>query len=558
MQFDKRDSGISLIGELEWGSHFCQFYQTRNDILDILLPFFRTGIEKNELCMWVIQDSIDTADILAELTGADSFFAKAAKEGKLRIIPIAGWLAGRHGMDSAVVPWLDDAIMNGFDGLRLACEPAAEGDDDCLDSADELQVISRLNVLANFLYPHDSYDAPGLMEIVRNHAFALVRNAGAWEIVESSEAKVIRHALKRSEEKLQSLFSNMSEGFSYNRIVVDKAGEPRDYIMLDVNYAFEHLTGLRREDIIGRRVTEVLPGIESDPADFIGRFGRVAVTGKPDRFESYSVQLDRWYSCSAFCPHKGFFAVTFSEITERKLAEEELRKALARLEQSNSDLQQFAYVASHDLQEPLRMVSSYVQLLERRYGDKLDADAVDFINFAADGAERMRGMIQDLLAYSRVGTQGDRLTRVDFEQVLSDALANLQVTISECGAEVTHTSLPEVSGDPSQLTQLMQNLIGNAIKFRGDDPPRVTVQAEAKNGEWFFSVKDNGIGIEPEYAERIFDIFQRLHNRLEYPGTGIGLAICKKIVDRHGGRIWAEARAGGGSIFRFTIPGGDT
>ncbi|MEA1905911.1 MAG: ATP-binding protein [Euryarchaeota archaeon] len=242
------------------------------------------------------------------------------------------------------------------------------------------------------------------------------------------------------------------------------------------------------------------------------------------------------------------------QITRRETAEGELKRTVTDLRRSNAELEQFAYVASHDLQEPLRMVSSYMQLLSRRYVGKLDSDADDFIGFAVDGAKRMQVLINDLLVYSRVGTRGKPFEPTNCEDVLNQVLSNLEVAIDESGAVFTHDLLPTVAADASQLTQLFQNLIGNAIKFHGDDPPLVHVAAERKGDEWEFSVTDNGIGIEPEYFERIFVIFQRLHGREEYSGTGIGLAVCKKIVERHGGRMWVESEQGRGATFCFTIP----
>jgi light-regulated signal transduction histidine kinase (bacteriophytochrome) len=219
------------------------------------------------------------------------------------------------------------------------------------------------------------------------------------------------------------------------------------------------------------------------------------------------------------------------------------------------ELEQFAYVASHDLQEPLRMITGYTQLLEKRYGDKLDQSAKEYIGFAVDGAKRMQGLIHDLLTYSRVGSKGKAFAWTDCEAVLEKVLAGLQVAVTECGARVTHDPLPTVLGDDIQLGQLLQNLIGNAIKYRDSRLPEVHVSCRQQEADWVFSVRDNGIGIGAQYGERIFQIFQRLHTRSEYEGTGIGLALCKKIVDRHGGRIWVESELGKGSTFYFTIPG---
>jgi len=245
---------------------------------------------------------------------------------------------------------------------------------------------------------------------------------------------------------------------------------------------------------------------------------------------------------------------TVEDITDRKKFEDFLRDYTEALERSNQELEKFAYVASHDLQEPLRMVSSYMQLLSRRYRSKLDKDADEFIDFAVDGAKRMQILINDLLAYSRVGTRSREFEQVDCTAILGMALVNLFSVIEESGAVITHDTLPSIMADKIQLEQLFQNLIGNAIKFRGNKMPQVHVSALRDGDAWRFSVVDNGIGIAPPYQERIFEIFQRLHGRNEFSGTGIGLAICKKIVERHGGRIWVESEEGNGSTFSFSIP----
>jgi light-regulated signal transduction histidine kinase (bacteriophytochrome) len=246
-----------------------------------------------------------------------------------------------------------------------------------------------------------------------------------------------------------------------------------------------------------------------------------------------------------------------SDITERRRAAEKTKTLLAELDRSNKELEQFAYVASHDLQEPLRMVSSYTQLLARRYQGRLDSNADEFIAFAVDGAARMQRLINDLLAYSRVSTRGKEFEVTDCNTACELALANLRTAIDESGAVVTRGLLPTVMADRLQFGQLFQNLIGNAIKYHSDKPPTVHISAEQKGNEWVFSIRDNGIGIDPQYANRIFVIFQRLHTREEYPGTGIGLAICKKIVERHAGRIWVESQLGNGATFCFTIPIGE-
>jgi PAS domain S-box-containing protein len=245
---------------------------------------------------------------------------------------------------------------------------------------------------------------------------------------------------------------------------------------------------------------------------------------------------------------------TATNISDRKAAELELQQQKQDLARSNDELQQFAYVASHDLQEPLRMITSYLELLERRYKGQLDAKADQFIAYAVDGAARMQILINDLLKYSQVGSQGQSFERVDCTAVLQNVLRNLQVAIAESNAVITYAPLPPVNADVTQLTQLFQNLIGNALKFRRGDPPQIHIGVERTNSKWLFSVRDNGIGIESQYTNRIFVIFQRLHSKTEYSGTGMGLAICKKIVEQRSGKLWVESTFGEGSTFYFTLP----
>lgn len=242
------------------------------------------------------------------------------------------------------------------------------------------------------------------------------------------------------------------------------------------------------------------------------------------------------------------------DITERRQAEAALREAHEDLKRSNSELEQFAYVASHDLQEPLRMVSSYTQLLGRRYAGKLDADAAEFMGYIVDGAARMKQLIEDLLAYSRVGMRAKELKPVELSAALGRALANLKVAMEEAGASVTHDALPSVPADEVQIAQVFQNLIGNALKFRSRATPRIHVGVSENESQFEIAVRDNGIGIEPQYFERIFMLFQRLHDKGEYPGTGIGLAIVRKVIERHGGQIRVESTPGDGSAFIFTLP----
>ena len=331
-------------------------------------------------------------------------------------------------------------------------------------------------------------------------------------------------------------------------------------ILTSLNPAFEKVTGWSRDEWVGKSFHTMV-----HPDDLAQATGHLlnALAGKMSPiFEIRIRSKSGRYLTGEFigAPHikdgNVIEMIGFArDITDRKMAEEVLKEKTEKLARSNRELEEFTYVASHDLQEPLRMVTNFAQLLAKRYKGRLDSDADDFINFAVDGALRMWKLINDLLAYSRVGAQRESFEAINCEAILQQSLDNLKATVEESAAEVTHDFLPTVMADGLQLDQLFQNLIGNAIKFRGDERPRIHVSASRNDSRWTFSVRDNGIGIAPEYAERIFIIFQRLHGRQEYPGTGIGLAVCKKIVEQHGGRIWVESdpRKGKGATFYFTL-----
>jgi len=291
----------------------------------VLVPYFGAGLENNEFCVWVTSTVLREEDAEKALRKAFPRFGSDAAAGQMEIIPFSRWRARGGKTGRAVLSSIDKAVARGFDGLRLACDafPDKAGGTGFLHCGTD--AIRGNNAIAAFLYPRGSFDALGLMEVVKNHRFALVRNAGRWEIIESSEARTVKDELERSKEKLKSLFRNMSEGFAYCRILLDSRGRPSDCIFLEVNDAFERLTGVKANAIIGKRATAALPGIEKDSTQWIAKFGNVALTGNPLRFDSYSDLLRRWYTVSAFSPHRGYFAVTFGDITERKRAEETIR-----------------------------------------------------------------------------------------------------------------------------------------------------------------------------------------------------------------------------------------
>jgi len=341
-------------------------------------------------------------------------------------------------------------------------------------------------------------------------------------------------------------------------VVVNQAGK----IVL-LNVQAEKQFGYHRDELVGQEVKNIIPegfaerlladGLRSVEEALAQQIGAgIELTGQRKDGSAFPIEI----MLSPLESAEGILVtVAIRDITQRKRSEGQLKKTVEELRRSNDELQQFAYVASHDLQEPLRMVASYTQLLARRYKGRLDSEADEFIAYAVDGSIRMQGLIQDLLAYSRAGTDGKALREISSEKALSLALAAVRGSIEESGAVVTHDPLPHIMSDETQLAQIFQNLVGNAVKYRRDEVPHIHVSAAPKgDDEWVFSVRDNGLGIKAEFFERIFILFQRLHGREEFNGSGIGLAICKKMLERLGGRIWLESEPKVGSTFYFTLP----
>jgi len=368
-----------------------------------------------------------------------------------------------------------------------------------------------------------------------------------WDVTERKQAE---EKLAASEVRYRRLFEASRDGI----LILDvETG-----MILDVNPFLIEMLGYPHELFLGKNIWEIgfFKDIAANKANFLELQQQEYIRYEDLPLETaYGGRIHVEFTSNIYhINHQRVVQCNIRDITERKQAREKLLEALQELKRSNMELEQFAYIASHDLQEPLRAVAGMVQLLQKRYQGQLDQRADEYISLAIDGATRMQTLINDLLAYSRVERRGNPIQSIDANKSLASALRNLQVSIAEQGATITNETLPTLEADPTQLTQLFQNLIGNAIKFHGENPPQIHIAAEDLGHSWRFSVRDNGIGIEPQYFDRIFLVFQRLHTRREYSGTGIGLSVCKKIVERHGGRIWIESQIGQGSTFYFTIP----
>jgi PAS domain S-box-containing protein len=458
--------------------------------------------------------------------------------------------------DELVGQKLTSIIPEGFaerliaDGLRSAEEARSQ------QMGTGIELVGRRKDGSQFpikllLSPLES--AEGLLVTAAIRDISVRKDAEKYQAEMDRKRRGVEEALRQSEQQYRMLLDGIQD---YAVFMIDPQGQ-----IVSWNAGAERIKGYKADEIIGRNFSCFFPPEEVER----GRPEEVLrMTAAKGRHEEQGMRVRK--DGTRFLGSVTFTALRdpaghlrgFSEFShDLSKAEANLRQNVEDLKRSNEELAQFAYIASHDLQEPLRMVASYTQLLSRRYKGKLDSDADEFIAFAVDGANRMQRLIQDLLVYSRVGTKGGEQVDTSSEQALQHALTNLQDAIREGGAQVTHDPLPTVLADESQLIQLFQNLVGNAIKYQGPGVPRVHISA-ARNGDekWTFSVKDNGLGIDPKYFERIFGMFQRLHKRDEFAGTGIGLAICKKIVERHGGRISVESQPGQGSTFRFALANG--
>ncbi len=483
------------------------------------------------------------ARYLAQSLGVDYVCIDRLVSDELTAQTVAIYNDGKF--DDNVRYTLKDTPCGDVVGKRICCFP----NDVCrLFPKDmELQKLRAESYVGTTLWSFDGKPI-GLIAIIGRKPLAQPRLAElmlklvAVRAAGELERKQAEEAVQQAHDRLSAVLESITDAF----FSLD-----RDFRLTYVNREAEKIFRKTRQEMLGMNLWELFP--EAAGSRFQREYERAMAENTTAHFEEFYPPFNQWYSVHAY-PSSVGLSVYFEDITERKRAEATLQQTAESLARSNKDLEQFASVASHDLQEPLRTVSGFVQLLQRKYANQLDAEADTFIEYAVDGTKRMESLIKDLLAYARVGTRGLELIPTDAGAALRRALDNLHATIQETGAEIPYGELPTVRADGTQLAQLFQNLIGNALKFRGEATPKVDVGACREEDCWRFSVRDNGIGIDSKFQDQVFEMFRRLHTHKQYAGTGIGLAICKKIVERHGGRIWVESEPGQGATFSFTLP----
>jgi signal transduction histidine kinase len=575
MKDDLRKTGVNGISNVPWGTHFCMFYESKEDLINILVPYFKAGLENNEFCMWVTSEPLNTEEaekaLRLTLPNIDVYLEK----GQLEIIPYNEWyiIEGEFDSDRVLNGWvnkLNNSQDNGFDGLRLTGNTSwLEKNDwnNFVDYEEEVDsILINYPMIAMCTYSIDKCNASEIIEVVNNHEFALVKRQGEWTQFESTKKKKMKEALNDNEQRFaeaKRIFDVLETLPTMICLLTP------DYHVKFANRAFRDKFG----ESEGRHCYDYCFG-RTEPCDFCESY-KVLETGQPHQWEVKAPDgsiIEAYDFPFTDVDGTPLILEMDVDVTEQRQTQnalkkinetleeqvkertQELSKSNIELKRSNKELKQFAYISSHDLQEPLRMVTSFTQLLERRYKGQLDNEADDYIEFIVEGAHRMKYLIDDLLAFSRLNTQAKELESVELENVIDDVLSNLSVTIKENKACITYDPLPTVNADKTQMMQVFQNLVANAIKFQGSNPPKIHISAHKDEKEWKFAVTDNGIGIDPEYQKQIFEVFKRLHTREEYPGSGIGLSVSQKIIRRHGGNIWVESELGKGSTFYFTIP----
>lgn len=547
VQVELRESGVERIGRIPWGTHVCQFYQDKEDLLEILVPYFRAGLQANEYCMWVTADCLEVAEARAALLSVIPDLEERHRLGQIDIIPHDEWylIDRRFDAQRIIRGWelcIERARSRGYSGIRVTgdmarWEKTAWGDFAEYEAAIGKR-IGNLRMIAICTYALGLCGGPEVLSALDMHRLALVRSGTQWETVERIDQRKLAETLSEDGRRLRLLFDHMGTGCAYHQVVFSD-GRPVDYIFLEANPAFERLTGLRRESIIGRRVTDVIPGIRDDEFDWIGIYGRVAISGEPAHFERRADPLGRWYSVSAYSPSPGYFVAVFEDVTERRRAEEQ-REDLLR-------------AVTHDLRTPLSVISLAAEAMTRSPGGAPPREALDSISRSC---RHMQAMLQDLADATRLDGGPVRLERqkIDLARFILETVRRLRGVLDLSRIQIRmERDVAAVDADPDRLERVVTNLLTNAIKYSpADRPVRIAVHAAGAFSR--ITIEDEGPGIAPEDLPHIFDRFYRAKSALRVDGLGLGLYIARAFTEAHGGRIAVVSRPGFGSQFDVDIP----
>jgi signal transduction histidine kinase len=548
MQKELRKTGNDVIGSVPWATHFCQFYQTKQDLLDILVPYFKAGLESNEFCMWITAEPLGVEGAKEAMARALPDFDRYLAKGQIEIMPHTDWYLKGGAFESQRVlnGWVDkleQALASGYAGLRLTGNTLWLEKKDWKSFADYEaainSVIGKYNMLALCTYCLDRCSAIEIIDVIRNHEFALIKREGKWELIESSIYKQTKEALEASETRLAHLAS-FPELNPMPVIELDMAGNIR-YMNPATKRLFPDMSAMGSEH------------------PFLANWEALSNTLRSEEPQSLTREINIGGSCYeqsvTYVPLTQSLIFRGLDITERKQTEEQLKQRTLELEAANKELESFSYSVSHDLRAPLRSMDGFSQALLEDYSDKLDDEGRDYLKRIQDSAGNMAQLIDDMLELSRLTRVSMRLGTVNLSELAESIAAELKKAQPKRHVEVSIAPGLVAYGDAKLLRVVLENLLDNAWKFTAKIPhARIEGGITEHDGREVYFVRDNGAGFDMAYADKLFVPFQRLHRTTEFPGTGVGLATVKRLIHRHGGEVWAEGEVGKGATFYFTLP----
>jgi PAS domain S-box-containing protein len=569
MHRNLRKTGIDVMGDVPWSTHSCQFYRSGADLLETIVPFMKAGLENNELCVWITSAPVKKDAAEAAMSAAMPDFAKYVREGRIEMVPHTDWYLKDGVFDpaKALKGWAakyNSAIGRGFEGLRAATSTSwlrkkdwkafSDHEKDCNLSLD------KQKILAVCAYPLKGRAAAEVIDVVSNHQISLIKHEGAWTLVESSEKRKAEEKILESEARYRGLYESIRDGIMRTDI---------DGRIVDCNRAYLDMLGFSMDEIRNMTFLDLTPAKWHETNRLIIR-DQLMTRGYSDEYEKEYIRKDgsvipvsnrTWLIEDNDGRPAGMWSIV-RDITAHKRAEEEITKLhlelngqIRKLEEVNSELEAFNFSLAHDLSTPLRIIDGFSKMLEKYHQDSLGGEGREFIKTIRGSSRKMGMFINDLLKLARLGRSEIRKSEIDMSG-LAAALSSEIGSMAQRKVEFRITPLPPALGEETLIRQALFNLLSNAVKFAGPrERPVVEVGCEAAaTGECVYFVRDNGVGFDMRHADKLFGVFKRLHTESEFEGTGAGLAIVKRVIQRHGGRVWADARVGEGATFYFTLP----